>query len=84
MLSAANRGFIQFMMSADALRFGQFKTKSGRLTPYFVNTGNYKTEMCIRDRYSGTIWHWKRSPDFSSAFFDEFKQQQGRCFWGQL
>ena len=31
------------MMSADVLRFGEFKTKSGRLSPYFVNTGNYKT-----------------------------------------
>lgn len=31
------------MMSADVLRFGQFVTKSGRHTPYFVNTGNYRT-----------------------------------------
>ncbi|MEG0116043.1 MAG: orotate phosphoribosyltransferase, partial [Hydrogenoanaerobacterium sp.] len=31
------------MMSADVLRFGEFKTKSGRLSPYFVNTGNYRT-----------------------------------------
>ena len=30
-------------MSADVLRFGQFVTKSGRHTPYFVNTGNYRT-----------------------------------------
>lgn len=30
-------------MSADVLRFGDFTTKSGRKTPYFVNTGNYKT-----------------------------------------
>ncbi|MFI3325671.1 MAG: orotate phosphoribosyltransferase [Clostridia bacterium] len=35
--------FIEFMMSADVLRFGDFMTKSGRRTPYFVNTGNYKT-----------------------------------------
>lgn len=43
MLSNAKREFIEFMMSADVLRFGQFTTKSGRLSPYFVNTGNYKT-----------------------------------------
>ena len=43
MISAAKKEFIEFMMSADVLRFGQFKTKSGRLSPYFVNTGNYKT-----------------------------------------
>lgn len=35
--------FIEFMMAAGVLRFGEFKTKSGRLSPYFVNTGNYKT-----------------------------------------
>lgn len=35
--------FIEFMLSAEVLRFGDFVTKSGRNTPYFVNTGNYKT-----------------------------------------
>ena len=43
MLTAKKKEFIEFMMSADVLRFGEFKTKSGRLTPYFVNTGNYKS-----------------------------------------
>lgn len=43
MLTAAKKEFIEFMMSADVLRFGDFTTKSGRKTPYFVNTGNYKT-----------------------------------------
>lgn len=43
MLSEKKIEFIEFMMSADVLRFGDFTTKSGRKTPYFVNTGNYKT-----------------------------------------
>lgn len=43
MLSEKKKEFIEFMMSADVLRFGDFTTKSGRQTPYFVNTGNYKT-----------------------------------------
>ena len=43
MLDASKIEFIEFMMSADVLRFGDFVTKSGRNTPYFVNTGNYKT-----------------------------------------
>lgn len=43
MLTQAKKEFIEFMMGADVLRFGEFKTKSGRLTPYFVNTGNYRT-----------------------------------------
>ncbi|MDD7408533.1 MAG: orotate phosphoribosyltransferase [Anaerovoracaceae bacterium] len=35
--------FIKFMVSAGVLTFGDFVTKSGRNTPYFVNTGNYHT-----------------------------------------
>lgn len=35
--------FIQFMVESGVLTFGDFTTKSGRKTPYFVNTGNYKT-----------------------------------------
>ncbi len=45
MLSTQKKEFIEFMMSADVLRFGSFVTKSGRQTPYFVNTGNYKTGL---------------------------------------
>ena len=43
MISPAKKEFIEFMMSADVLRFGEFTTKSGRHSPYFVNTGNYRT-----------------------------------------
>jgi len=39
--------FIEFMAEAGVLTFGDFTTKSGRKTPYFVNTGNYKTGMHI-------------------------------------
>ena len=35
--------FIEFMVRSGVLRFGEFTTKSGRQSPYFVNTGNYKT-----------------------------------------
>ena len=35
--------FIAFMARAGVLTFGDFTTKSGRKTPYFINTGNYKT-----------------------------------------
>ena len=39
MLTESKIKFIEFMMAADVLRFGEFKTKSGRLTPYFVKIG---------------------------------------------
>ena len=35
--------FITFMVRSGVLTFGDFVTKSGRKTPYFINTGNYKT-----------------------------------------
>ncbi len=43
MLTAEKKEFIEFMMESDVLRFGDFVTKSGRNTPYFVNTGNFRT-----------------------------------------
>ena len=35
--------FIEFMVNSNVLRFGEFMTKSGRKTPFFINTGNYTT-----------------------------------------
>ncbi|NLD94844.1 MAG: orotate phosphoribosyltransferase [Fibrobacter sp.] len=35
--------FIEFMVRSGVLTFGDFVTKSGRKTPFFINTGNYKT-----------------------------------------
>lgn len=37
------REFIEFMVRSGVLTFGDFVTKSGRPTPYFVNTGRYST-----------------------------------------
>ncbi len=35
--------FIEFMIDSNVLKFGDFVTKSGRKTPFFVNTGFYRT-----------------------------------------
>ncbi len=37
------REFIEFMIDCEVLKFGDFTTKSGRKTPFFVNTGFYRT-----------------------------------------
>ena len=37
------KDFIDFMLSCGVLRFGDFVTKSGRKTPFFINTGFYRT-----------------------------------------
>lgn len=40
--------FIEFMIDCEVLRFGDFVTKSGRNTPFFVNTGFYRTGAQLR------------------------------------
>jgi len=41
------REFIEFALERQALRFGEFKIKSGRLSPYFFNTGYFNTGKAI-------------------------------------
>jgi len=44
--------FIEFMVRAGVLTFGDFVLKSGRRSPYFVNTGRYRTGAQL-DRLAG-------------------------------
>ena len=37
--SALAQEFVQFAIASGVLRFGEFKTKAGRLSPYFFNAG---------------------------------------------
>ena len=37
--SALEQEFVQFAVRSGVLRFGEFKTKAGRLSPYFFNAG---------------------------------------------
>lgn len=47
-MHAYQREFIEFMVRAGVLVFGDFTTKSGRKTPYFVNTGRYDSGEKLR------------------------------------
>ena len=40
--------FIEFMVDCGVLKFGDFTTKSGRKTPFFINTGFYRTGSQLR------------------------------------
>ena len=40
--------FIAFMLESEALRFGSFTLKSGRLSPFFMNAGAYVTGGQLR------------------------------------
>ena len=39
--------FIRFLADNGALQFGEFLLQSGRLSPYFINTGSYKSASQI-------------------------------------
>ncbi|MBE6870577.1 MAG: orotate phosphoribosyltransferase [Ruminococcaceae bacterium] len=75
MLTKEKREFIEFMQSADVLRFGEFKTKSGRLSPYFVNTGNYKTGAQISQlgKYYAACVKATLGDDFDAMFGPAYK-----------
>ena len=42
-LETYKQDFIEFMVRSNVLTFGDFTTKSGRKTPFFINTGRYRT-----------------------------------------
>ena len=75
MLTESKIKFIEFMMSCDVLRFGDFVTKSGRRTPYFVNTGLYRTGAQIAklgDFYAEVIKETV-GEDFDAMFGPAYK-----------
>lgn len=47
-MEAYKQEFIEFMVDCQVLKFGDFVTKSGRQTPFFVNTGFYRTGAQLR------------------------------------
>jgi len=47
-MSSQNRlDFVRFASQEGVLRFGQFKVKSGRLSPYFFNAGLFNTGRSV-------------------------------------
>jgi orotate phosphoribosyltransferase len=41
--------FIRFAVAQNVLRFGEFQTKAGRLSPYFFNSGLFQDGAALRD-----------------------------------
>lgn len=67
--------FIEFMVDCGVLKFGDFVTKSGRKTPFFVNTGFYRTGAQLRKLggYYARAIHEKFGLDFDVLFGPAYK-----------
>ena len=69
------REFIRFMVDCQVLRFGSFVTKSGRNTPFFINTGYYRTGSQLKEL--GTFYakaiHASFGEDFDVLFGPAYK-----------
>src|SRR5699024_7999295 len=67
--------FIEFMIDCEVLKFGDFVTKSGRNTPFFVNTGFYRTGAQLRKlgEYYAKAIHAKFGTDFDVLFGPAYK-----------
>lgn len=67
--------FIEFMVDCGVLKFGDFVTKSGRKTPFFVNTGFYRTGAQLRKlgEYYARAINDKFGTDFDILFGPAYK-----------
>ncbi|MBQ5445714.1 MAG: orotate phosphoribosyltransferase [Lachnospiraceae bacterium] len=67
--------FIEFMVDANVLKFGDFVTKSGRKTPFFVNTGFYRTgsQLVKLGEYYAKAIKEKYGLDFDVLFGPAYK-----------
>ncbi|MEE3392858.1 MAG: orotate phosphoribosyltransferase [Lachnospiraceae bacterium] len=67
--------FIEFMVSSDALKFGDFTLKSGRKSPFFMNAGAYEDGwqlMKLGEYYAKAI-HAEFGDDFDILFGPAYK-----------
>ncbi|MBR4807981.1 MAG: orotate phosphoribosyltransferase [Lachnospiraceae bacterium] len=67
--------FLEFMIDCEVLKFGDFVTKSGRKTPFFVNTGFYRTgsQLAKLGKYYARAIHDAFSLDFDVLFGPAYK-----------
>jgi orotate phosphoribosyltransferase len=75
MLTEEKKEFIAFMSEAGVLRFGSFIAKSGRQTPYFINTGNYRTgsQLASLGRFYAAMVARTLGDGFSAMFGPAYK-----------
>jgi len=67
--------FIEFMVECGVLKFGDFTTKSGRKTPFFINAGYYRTGSQLKrlGEFYGKAIHANFGLDFDVLFGPAYK-----------
>ena len=63
--------FVHFLVESGALKFGDFVTKSGRKTPYFINTGEFRTGASL-----------SKLAEFYAAAFMEYFDGKAQNLYG--
>ncbi len=74
-MKAYKKEFIDFLLEMKSLKFGEFTLKSGRLSPYFLNTGMLHTGESINKLgsfYASTITDNLKTP-FTAIFGPAYK-----------
>jgi len=74
-LPAYKAEIIELMVKSNVLMIGEFTTKSGRLSPYFVNTGYYKTgrQADLLANYYAALINEKLAGKFDALFGPAYK-----------
>lgn len=74
-MEAYKKEFISFMLDSEVLKFGDFVTKSGRNTPFFINTGFYRTGSQLKKlgEYYAKAIHDNFGDDFDVLFGPAYK-----------
>jgi len=71
---AYQKQFIEFALSQQALQFGEFTLKSGRISPYFFNAGKFDTSEALNKlgQFYAQAIH-AANPDYDMLFGPAYK-----------
>jgi len=74
-LAEYKQNFINFLVNSEVLTFGEFVTKSGRKTPYFINLGNICNGYTINElgKYYAQAIYENMGCDFDNLYGPAYK-----------
>ncbi len=71
-MEAYKEGFIDFFLEKEALKIGEFRLKSGRMSPYFINTGVFDDGESIGELGNS----------YATKIVDKFKPEEFDIIFG--